>query len=231
MQGENIGRVTLAKNDVANRIFDVAIGFKHLYEERNMFKFLKTVLFRGLVVLIPLVLVYLTLRELVEVMIAVATPIADIIPTDWIHRDDPEKLIALFLILLAALVLGLLWTARSTRHAVEWLESRSLNHIPMYKMMKSLVGAMLDLDDEDSFKPACWKHEDGSLEPVFVIGEHGKDMFVVMQPWTPTPFAGSVRVVPRNQVEMVAVSLDEYSLALTHFGLGLSEALQKRKLQ
>jgi uncharacterized membrane protein len=196
-----------------------------------MFSYLKKVLFRGLVILIPVVLIYLTLRELLEVMIAIATPIADLFPVDWIRRDDPEKLIALILILLTALILGLLWTARPTRRAVEWLESRSLNHLPMYKIMKSLVGAMLDLEDEDSFKPACWRHDNGSLEPVFVIGEHGKDMLVVMQPWTPTPFAGSVKVVPRNQVELLPVSLDEYSLALTHFGLGLSEALKKGDIQ
>lgn len=47
-------------------------------------------------------------------------------------------------------------------------------------------------------------------------------MYVVMQPWTPTPFAGSVKVVPCSQVDLVPVTLDEYSLALTHFGLGLS---------
>ena len=194
-----------------------------------MFNFLKTALVRGLVILIPLVLIYLTLRELLEVMIAVATPIADFVPADWINRDDPEKLVALVLILLTALTLGLIWTARPTRRIAEWLESRSLDHLPMYRIMKSLVGAMLDLDDEEAFKPACWHHDDGSIEPIFVIGEHGKDMLVVMQPWTPTPFAGSVRVVQRSQVELVPVTLDEYSLSLTHFGLGLSEALNKVK--
>ena len=193
-----------------------------------MFKFLKNALVRGLVILIPVVLVYLTLRELFDVMITLATPIADLISPDWIGGNDPLKLIALVLIVLVALILGLIWSARPTRRAAEWLESRSLNHLPMYKIMKSLVGAFLNLEDEDSFKPACWRHDDGSLEPVFVIGEHGQDMLVVMQPWTPTPFAGSVRVVPRDQVDLVPVTLDEYSLALTHFGLGLSEALQKR---
>ena len=192
-----------------------------------MFNFLKTALVRGLVILIPVVLVYLTLRELLEVMIAVATPIADLFPTDWIRKEDPEKLIALVLILLMALLIGAIWSARPTRRVAEWLESRSLDHVPMYRIMKSLVGALLNLEDEESFKPASWHHDDGSLEPIFVIGEHGEDMFVVMQPWTPTPFAGSVRVVPQNQVELVPVTLDEYSLALTHFGQGLSEALQK----
>lgn len=194
-----------------------------------MINFIKNALFRGLVILIPLVLVFLTLRELLEVMIALATPIADFIPSDWIQKGDPENLIAFFLIITTALILGLIWSTKPTRRAAEWLESRSLNHLPLYRIMKSLVGALLDLEDEDSFKPASWRHEDGSLEPVFVVGEHGPDMLVVMQPWTPTPFAGSVKVVPRDQVDLVPVSLDEYSLALTHFGLGLSEALQKKK--
>lgn len=196
-------------------------------EVRNMFRFLKNAIVRGLVVLIPLVLVYLTLRELFEAMLALATPIAELMPTGWIKKEDPEGLIALILILLVTLTLGLIWSARPTRRAAEWLESRSLNYVPMYRIMKSLVGALLDLEEEDSFKPASWRHDDGSLEPIFVIGEHGPDMYVVMQPWTPTPFAGSVKVVPRKQVDLVPVTLDEYSLALTHFGLGLSEALQK----
>ena len=194
-----------------------------------MFRFLKNAIVRGLVILIPLVLIYLTIRELFGAMVALATPIADLLPTGFIQKDDPERLIALILILLAALILGLIWSAGPTRRAAEWLESRSLDNLPMYRIMKSLVGALLNLEDEESFKPACWHHDDGSLEPVFVIGEHGKDMLVVMQPWTPTPFAGSVRVVQRSQVEMVPVTLDEYSLALTHFGLGLSEALNKVK--
>jgi len=193
-----------------------------------MFGFLKNALLRGLVILIPVVLVFVTLRELVELMIGFATPIADLLPESWIREDDPLGLIALVLIVLVALILGMVWSAGPTRRLAEWLEARSLGHVPMYRMMKSLVAAFLDLEDEESFKPACWRHDDGSLEPVFVIGEHGVDMYVVMQPWTPTPFAGSVRVVPRGQVELVPVTLDEYSLALTHFGLGLSEALQKR---
>ena len=193
-----------------------------------MFRFLKNALVRGLVVLIPVVLVYLTLRELFEAMVALATPIADLFPSGWIKNVDPERLIALVLIILTALVLGTIWSAGPTRRAAEWLESRSLDHVPMYRMMKSLVGAFLNLEDEDSFKPASWRHDDGSLEPVLVTVEHGPDMYVVMQPWTPTPFAGSVKVVPRSQVDLVPVTQDEYSLALTHFGLGLSEALQKK---
>ena len=194
-----------------------------------MFGYLKKVLVRGLVILIPVVLVYVTIRELLEAMIGLATPIAALLPKGWILEEDPVELVAAILIIAAALLLGMLWSAGPTRRAAEWLEERSLNQLPMYRMLKSFVAAFLNLEDEDSFKPACWRHADGSLEPVYVISEHEPDMYVVMQPWTPTPFAGSVKVAPRSQVELVPVTLDEYSMALTHFGLGLSEALDKRQ--
>ena len=84
-----------------------------------MFKFLKNAIVRGLVVLIPLVLIYLTLRELFEAMVALATPIADLMPADFIQKDDPENLIAVILILLTALILGLIWSAGPTRRAAD----------------------------------------------------------------------------------------------------------------
>ena len=196
-----------------------------------MLEFLKNALLRGLVILIPAVLVFITLRELVEIMIGFATPIADLFPRGWIREGDPVGFIALLLILLFALALGLIWSAAPTRRAAEWLERKSLHQVPMYRMVKSLVAAFLDLEEKNSFKPACWRHDDGSLEPIFVIEDCGDDMFVVLQPWTPTPFAGSIRVVPRIQVDLLPVTLDEYSLSLTHYGLELSKALQKREAE
>ena len=62
-----------------------------------------------------------------------------------------------------------------------------------------------------------------------MIEPYGEEMLVVMQPWTPTPFAGSLKVVPAADVEIIPVTLDEFSLSLTHFGLGLSDNLDKMK--
>jgi uncharacterized membrane protein len=59
-----------------------------------MFGYLKNAIFRGLVILIPVVLVYITIRELVEIMIGFATPIADLLPKGWILQDDPIELVA-----------------------------------------------------------------------------------------------------------------------------------------
>ena len=64
-------------------------------------------LFRGLVILIPIVLVWITIRELVEIMIGFATPIADLFPAGWVLENDPVELIAAILIVGMALLLGM----------------------------------------------------------------------------------------------------------------------------
>ncbi|MBT8055443.1 MAG: hypothetical protein KJO72_00770, partial [Gammaproteobacteria bacterium] len=119
-----------------------------------MFRYLKNALVMGLVILIPVVVVYITIRELVEIMIGFATPIADLFPPGFIREDDPVELVAVILIVLTALVLGTVWTLPLTRRAAEWLEGKTIGKLPMYRMLKSLVAAFLDLEDEKAFQPA-----------------------------------------------------------------------------
>lgn len=95
-------------------------------------------------------------------------------------------------------------------------------------MMKSLVGAFLDLENEKSFKPAFIENASGDMDPCYVIEDRGRPRVVVLMPWAPTAFAGSVKLVPRESIHYLPVTLDEFSLSLTHLGVGMSELLPAR---
>ena len=192
-----------------------------------MLNFLKNAIFRGLVILIPIVLLYITLRELLDLMVGFAAPIADLFPEGSIETEHDTEIIAVLLIAGSTLLLGLLSSVEPVRLAGSWIESKILNSIPMYRMLKTLVAAMLNMEDESGFKPALLTSADGVKEPIYVVEDRGTGPVVVMVPWTPTPFAGSVKVVDRGRIEPLSVTLDEFSLALTHFGLGISEVLEK----
>jgi len=60
-----------------------------------MFNFLKNALVRGLVILIPLVILYVTFRELLEIMVGIATPIADLFPADTFSHESETEIIAI----------------------------------------------------------------------------------------------------------------------------------------
>ena len=193
-----------------------------------MFKFLKSAVVNGLVILIPLVLLFLAIKELIALMISFATPIADLFPVGTFDHVREKEILAILLILATALVLGLLSKVKAGRAIGRGIEKYSLSKVPMYRMLKSFVGAFLNLEDENSFKPAFIENSSGDLEPCYVIEDRGRPRVVVLVPWAPTAFAGFVKLVPRETVHYLPVTLDEFSLALTHLGIGLSELLPEQ---
>ena len=190
-----------------------------------MINFIKSAIVNGLVILIPLVLVLLAIKELIELMINVATPIANLFPEntfDYIHETE---ILAALLILGTTFIFGVLSKIRAGRALGRGVEKYSLNKIPMYRMLKSLVGAFLNIESEESFKPALFENASGDLEPCYVIEDRGRPRVVALFPWAPTAFAGSVKLVSRESLNYLPVTLDEFSLSLTHLGVGLSELL------
>lgn len=190
-----------------------------------MFNFFKSALVNGLVILLPVVLVFLALKEIFAMLVGIATPIADLFPEGTFEHVKETEIIAILLIASFAILLGVISKVKAGRAIGRGIEKHTLNKVPMYRMLKSLVGAFLDLESEESFKPAFLENDSGDLEPVYIIEDRGRPRVVVLIPWAPTAFAGSVKLVRRDRVHRMDVTLDEFSLSLTHLGTGMSELL------
>jgi hypothetical protein len=67
---------------------------------KNITEFLKTSLVGGLFVLLPLILFYLLLAELLQVVVLLATPIANLFPKGTFDRLNTPVLMALILIVM-----------------------------------------------------------------------------------------------------------------------------------
>lgn len=192
-----------------------------------MIKFFKSALVNGLVILLPVVLVFLAIKEIFAMLVGIATPIADLFPAGTFDHVKETEIIAVLLIVGMAVILGILSKVKAGRVVGHGIEKYMLYKIPMYRMLKSLVGAFLDLESEDSFKPAMLENDSGDMEPVYVVEDRGRPRVVVLVPWAPTAFAGSVKLVGRERIHYLNVTLDEFSLSLTHLGTGLSELLSE----
>ena len=190
-----------------------------------MIQFIKSSLVNGLAILLPVVLVFLALKEIFELLVGIATPIADLFPPGTFDHIKETEIIAILLIAGMAIFIGILSKIKAGQVLGHTIEKHTLDKIPMYRMLKSLVGAFLQLENAESFRPALFENGDGDLEPVYVIEDRGRPRVVVLVPWAPTAFAGSVKLVLRDRIHPLDVSLDEFSLSLTHLGTGMSELL------
>jgi uncharacterized membrane protein len=167
----------------------------------------------------------IVIKEFVELLIGLATPIADLFPKTLIESVPETEVLALLLIVAASLFLGLLSMIPLVRKMGEGFEQKILSKIPVYLPLKSLLQALLGSDQADRFQPAFVSNDGGSLEPCYVVEDVGRPRLLVLVPWTPASFAGSLKLIPRERVHPVDLTFDEFSLSIGHFGVGLQSLL------
>jgi uncharacterized membrane protein len=191
-------------------------------------EFLKTTALGGFLVLIPVLLLYLVIAEAFDLVIALATPIADLFPKGTFDQVQAPVVIALLLIVGASFVIGLAMRSAGGRRFGGWIEEKALGRLPAYRALQGLSRAFVGAKDREVFKPAFLISQDGDREPAYVIEDCGDGPLTLLIPWSPTPFAGALKVVDRERVEMVDASLGDFSRVLSYWGIGLGEVVDKK---
>lgn len=191
-------------------------------------KFLKTTLMGGLFILLPLMLLWIGLKEIGGLLEAMATPIADMIPGKYFENLTAPAVVAIVLIIGASFILGLAARSSWLSSIGRSIENSVLNKVPMYKMLKVISSSLIDSDAGD-VKPALVTDGTGGGDPCYVIEKHKDGRATVLLPWSPASFAGSIKVVQQSDLNFLACSLDEYSRSLSQIGVGVEECLNKQK--
>ena len=98
-------------------------------------------------------------------------------------------------------------------------------------MIKTFVTAFLEVEEDAAFRPALIMDDEGGAEPCYVIEDlEDADNVVVLVPWSPASFAGSVKMIPRHRIKRLDVTFDEFSLSLANFGLGMGSIVKHPEL-
>lgn len=191
--------------------------------------FLKTTALGGLLVLLPLLLFYLMFVEILQLVVALATPIADLFPKKVMEQVNFPVLMALVLIFCVSFLLGLAIRLEAGRSLGGWIERNTLQRLPLYNTLKSLTASMVDMEQSGSFRPALLLSPDGDREIAYLVEEHKDGLATVMLPWAPTPMAGSVKIVRRERLEMLNAGFADVTQVLSHWGVGVREMVGKEK--
>jgi uncharacterized membrane protein len=186
--------------------------------------FLKNALLTGLYVLLPLLLLWIGLREIGGLLAAMAEPIADAIEGSYFEDLKWPGVVAALLIVGASLVIGLAAQLSFVAHIAASFEQHVLYRVPMYRMLK-IISSSLVASERSDVAPAIVRDEAGGGEPCYVMERHGTGLATVLLPWSPASFAGSIRVVPESKLEILDCSVDEYSRSISFMGVGVGDCL------
>ena len=193
-----------------------------------MFRFLKDALLIGLYVLLPILLLWIGIREIGEVLAAMAAPIADIIGSRYFEDLVMPGVIAMVLIAGTSMLIGILAHLGFIAAIGHKVEAVILNRVPMYQMLKVISSALVRSDESDMV-PALVSDGEGGGDPCYVMEDHGNGLATVLLPWSPASFAGSIKVVPTSMLQYLDCTIDEYSRSVSLMGVGVAECMAKSR--
>ena len=193
---------------------------------RSITKFLKTCLLGGLFALLPLLLFYLLFSELIGVIVALATPIADLFPEDTFDKLSNPVIVAILLLMSTSFILGLALRSQQLTRLGLLFEQATLMRLPLYKAVKRLSKGLVGTEDGDVFRTGLLEAGDGTKELVYIIEEHSDGKLTILVPWAPARFAGSVKVVSTGRVTPPDANIGDASRVLAHWGVGMSDIMR-----
>lgn len=189
-------------------------------------KFVKSSLLTGLYVMLPVLLLWIGLRELGGLLAAMADPIADMFPSTYFDDLQWPGIMAGLLIAATAFLLGLLAKVPFIANLGHRFELSILDRVPMYTMLK-LISRSLVTSEAGHVTAAILKDDEGGGDPCYVMEEHDTGLATVLLPWSPASFAGSIKVVPKSRLEYLGCTFDEFSRSVSFMGVGVAECLEQ----
>jgi uncharacterized membrane protein len=194
---------------------------------KNLLAFLKLTAQGGILVLLPILLFVLLLMEIVELVVGLASPIAGLFPAGIFGSPQHPVVLAVLLLAGASLFIGLALKSTRAKKLGGWIEEKTINRLPIYQFVKTLVSGLVDAEKNANFKPALFDTQNGQKEIIYLVEDLGNGEFTALFPMAPTGFAGPVKIISKDRIIPMDASLGEVSLVMNHMGMGAGRLLKK----
>lgn len=193
---------------------------------KTIAEFLKTCVLGGLFALLPLLLFFLLFSELIDVIVALATPIAGLFPEDTFDKLSDPVFVAVPLLLVSAFIFGLALKSQTLTRAGGWIERTTLMRLPLYNAVKRLGHGLTGVESDTAFKSGLLQGQDGTTELVYIIEEHDDGKLTILVPLAPAGFTGSVKIVDADRLTRLDASIGDASKVISEWGFGMSDLLK-----
>ena len=193
---------------------------------KSILGFLKAVILGGLLVVLPLTAFWLLISELFNLVVALAMPIAEVLPESLTARPRFPILLAIGLIGLTSLIAGLLVRSSLMRRFGGWVEVTILAPLPLFRGVKNLIHGMLGASNGDSFRPVLYTSTPGQADIAYLVEDLGDGRVVIMLPFCPTPMAGTIKIVSADKIERIPARLGDATRVLSQWGVGTAGLLK-----
>ena len=188
----------------------------------RFYRFLKSTILGGLLVLLPLgLLVAITVKG-VEIARDAIEPLFKVLPFKTVGGVSLAFFAAILVLLLACFLAGLFAQSALTRRLVGSIEYLILSRIPGYALMKSIGENLVGVEGKEGRTTLLVKLDD-CWQIGFLMDTLPDGRRVVFLPDVPNGMTGSLQIFATDRVEELALPISTALAALDRLGVGLSD--------
>ena len=184
-------------------------------------------LLRGFFILLPFLIAYLMVGQLVDMLLALTQPLIDVMPGILIKGEGARRLVAFGVLLLICVLVGQFAHTAVARRFGSWFESTFLDKFPPYSVLKSL-SAQLSGREEEDLQPALMEVAPDMRMLVAIVEELPDGDLTVFMPLAPTPGLGLLQIVKPGKLQRLECSMSDALGWPLNWGAG-TEALFKAR--
>jgi uncharacterized membrane protein len=183
----------------------------------------------GFLILLPFLLTYLMMGQLLDAMLALTAPIVDLLPKGVATSEMAIKIEASALLVILCFLVGLAVKTELARRFGRWIEKTFLNRIPPYVILRNLARRISGRDVPNQLQPALITTGPGAKTLGFIVEEHSGGQFTIFLPLSPTPGVGTLQIVSPEKVERLKVPMKDALGAVLNWGAGTEALLGETK--
>lgn len=186
-----------------------------------------SVMLEGFLITLPVLLAYLMLGGVVDGMMALTSPVVDVLPVEWFEGPGGQRWFAVGALIALFLVVGAASHTVPMRQLGVFLESHTLGKFPPYEILKNLSKAVAGRD-QSGLRPGLLTVAPGTRMLVAVVEELPGEELCVYVPMAPTPAVGFLQIVDRSKVECLDVPMSDALGSILNWGAGTADLLGGR---
>ena len=183
----------------------------------------------GFLILLPFLLTYLMMGQLLDAMLALAAPIIDLLPKGTATSEVALKIEAAGILVIFCFLVGLAMKTNLARRFGSWIEETFLNRMPPYVILRNLARRISGQDVPNQLQPALITTDPGTETLGFIVEEHTNGKFTVFLPLSPTPGVGTLQIVSSEKVERLVVPMKDALGAILNWGAGTEALLRETR--
>lgn len=197
--------------------------------ENKFYRFFKTTLIGGFVVVLPLSILIFLFKWLFGIVSNMISPITRRIVGENSDLTFAGDLLVIIIIIALCFFIGLFIKTKIGRWLFNFLEDTFLLRIPGYGMVKETISQLFNQNEKSPFASValCRIFGNETLVTAFITDKHESGYYTVFVPTGPNPTSGNIYHLKHEYVTLVNASTEETMRSIISCGAGSKPLIRK----